>query len=75
MGYGMLLVGTRSLAIGLSTLSFFPGNPPKPMSQSRFRLLTPAENARKDCEAIAGDWRRIGEDIRNAAEKVMARKV
>ena len=38
----------------------------------RARSHTASENARRDREAIAGDWRRVGMDIRAAADRVMA---
>ena len=74
MSIKVLLIGTRSLAQGLATFSLVPCAPPRRVAKSRFKVLSPSEASARDREALAGDWRRVGEDIRNAADVVMAGK-
>ena len=58
----------------LATFTLAPGRPPMPMPEPRYKPATPEENARRDAEALANDWRKVGQDIWNAADVVMAGK-
>ena len=49
-------------------LKFNPEFKARPRVQPRTR----EENIQRDCEALAGDWRRVGQDIWKAVDSVMA---
>jgi len=36
------------------------------------RQVSNSDGFRRDREALAGDWRKVGQDLRNAAEKIMS---
>jgi len=73
MKNGVLIYGVRSMGDSLSTFSIFGRvRQPKPAKGSQTEKKR--AGGRTDREAVSGDWARVGEDIRNAAGKVMARE-
>ena len=57
-----------------ATFTIGPGRPSRPLPEA---LSTPRKTSnldgfRRDREALANDWRRVGQDIRNAADKILS---
>ena len=68
----IILFGMRSFAAAFSSFSVFPSQRPAHTPPARHGGKSQPDGTRRDREAIAGDWRRVGMDISDSAEKVMA---
>ena len=55
--------GMAGIAEGMARISLFPASSRHPHSVSF------GEGFRKDAEALSGDWRKVGDDLRHAMRK------